>query len=157
MLPDGLPLAVFFTDTDLLPKGRPAVVNFLLKQHREARWTSRFHHKLLESIIGSSRWSMFDARSGIRQCPIADNWIAIGDAFMAFDPLCGRGVVDALKSGVFAAEAVRSPPSERKDRFHRYVNQGCARFNKYLVERAELYGLERSRIGNEFWKRRIIL
>jgi len=62
-----------------------------------------------------ARWVGFDARSSLRRIAISDGWLAVGDASFAFDPLCGRGVTEALSSGCDAANwATASQPCRRR-------------------------------------------
>jgi hypothetical protein len=55
---------------------------------------------------------VFDARSSVRRVVKTEGWVAIGDALMACDPLYGRGVLDALSSGIEVADWLSGGPEE---------------------------------------------
>src|SRR4029434_5980516 len=96
-------VVVFFTDGDLLPRGKYKLAAFLFDQLARSPLT-RTDHDFVEERIGRCQWTSFDARSSLRRTAMADGWVAVGDALMAFDPLCGRGVTEALRSGMEVAD-----------------------------------------------------
>jgi flavin-dependent dehydrogenase len=65
-------------------------------------------------------------------------WIAIGEAAVAFDPLCGQGVAYALESAFRAFEAV-SLDVGWKTLGAMYQEAMTCRFDEHLVRRAEVY------------------
>jgi flavin-dependent dehydrogenase len=153
-LPDGRALAIFFTDSDLLPRGKTSLAVFLGQQFRAASWTSgRFPS--VGAGIDSACWRGFDARSSIRRTVFSKGWLAVGDALMAFDPLCGHGVLEAMNAGIGAADLLLCPTNEGADRIHEFVEQSASRFNAFLRERAEAYGLEQRWNREPFWARRL--
>ncbi|HBB88819.1 MAG TPA: hypothetical protein DC047_14515 [Blastocatellia bacterium] len=151
LLPDQGTLGVFFTDGDLLPRNRAQVGLFLQGQIQETEHT-RDHCPILEN--GPYRWKAFNARSGIRRLAVADGWVAIGDALMAFDPLSGLGVTEAISSGISAAEWWQSLQSPRIEGIPFWVEQVSERFNEYLKARLLTYSSEKRWPDSPFWRRR---
>jgi len=79
-------------------------------------------------------------------------WIAAGDAAMAFDPLSGSGILQALRSGLLAAEAVARP---REKGGAAYAELHEETWTRYLASLRECYGWERRWPDRPFWRRRI--
>jgi flavin-dependent dehydrogenase len=85
----------------------------------------------------------------------AEDWIAVGDAASAFDPLSSQGIVKALRAGVYASYAIA-------DRLDKDDSTGLARyesfvrreFNSYRRAHAEHCGQERRWPESRFWRRR---
>ena len=77
-----------------------------------------------------------------------NNWLAIGDAAIAFDPLSSHGISNALYGASKAAEALGRPDLSQalKD----YENTLVTIFEQYLVHRQRLYASER-RWKSDFW------
>lgn len=65
-------------------------------------------------------------------------WIAIGEAAVAFDPLCGQGVAYALESAFRAYEAV-SIDGDWSALARIYQEVLTFRFEEHLAKRAEVY------------------
>lgn len=87
---------------------------------------------------------------------VAENWMAVGDAAMALDPLSGQGIVAALRSGVFAAYAIgdyltRDDPSGLQ-RYQCFVHFGLTSVQR---ARARYYAEERRWPHHPFWSRRV--
>lgn len=152
-LPDGRMLAVFFTDSDLLPKGRQDRGRFLHDQ-LEGSPLTRTRCECFQRGIESHRWSGFDARSSIRQVVMSDGWVAIGDAAMAFDPLCGRGITEALAAGVEAADWFLQSCPAGEAGLPLWIGRVAQRFNDYCAQRLAVYGRETRWAGSLFWQRR---
>lgn len=154
-LPDGSRVAIFFTDADILPKGNARRAAFLLDQHKHspqinAAWP------FITALIEQHRWTGFDARSSISRIAASDGWVAVGDALMAFDPLCGRGVTEAVASGCEVASWLLQPSSPAPDRgeLPGWVRKAADRFNRYRQQRRQIYAREMRWPQSTFWRRR---
>jgi flavin-dependent dehydrogenase len=152
-IPDGRPLAVFFTDGDLLPKGQRALRAFLQDQLAHGPLTHAGAAFAAQCIERGS-WTGFDARSSIRRTAIADGWVAVGDALMAFDPLCGRGVTEALTSGLEVADWLLQAGETRRKQVPVWAASAAQRFNDYCAQRGAVYGMETRWADMAFWQRR---
>jgi 2-polyprenyl-6-methoxyphenol hydroxylase-like FAD-dependent oxidoreductase len=152
-LPSDQTLAVFFTDGDLLPRRKAGMAQFLMEQLRMTTVT-RNRCCVLEERVQQQRWRIFDARSSLRRVPIADGWVAAGDALMALDPLCGQGVTAAISSGIEVAAWLLGRPGWRDHNVPDWIDQVAARFNTYMQQRAHIYSLETRWQEALFWQRR---
>jgi flavin-dependent dehydrogenase len=152
-IPNGGQVAVFFTDGDLLPPGRPNLAEFLSDQLACSPLT-RTGRDFVGEQIGRRQWAGFDARSSIRRAAIADGWVAVGDALMAFDPLCGRGVTEALLSGVEVADWLVESGHTTIEGLPIWAVNAAERFNSYCAQRTAIYAAERRWGDMAFWQRR---
>jgi hypothetical protein len=151
-LPTGQKLTAMFTDVDLLPSGKRSIAAFLRDQFHRSPLTSAGRH-FTEADAADRRWVGFDARSSVRRVVISDGWIAVGDAAMAFDPLYGRGLKDAVISGIGVAEwLLGSCPLE--DGLPAWIREATGRFNEYCLQRTSTYCAESRWAASPFWQRR---
>jgi flavin-dependent dehydrogenase len=153
MIPDGRLLTVLFTDADLLPKGKRALGAFLHDQLSRSP-LMRAGLESRKAFIERGLWTGFDARSSICRTAIADGWVAVGDALMAFDPLCGRGVVEALTSGMELADCLLRPGQAQRAALATWAASVAQRFNAYRAERTATYAMETRWADMVFWRRR---
>ena len=82
------------------------------------------------------------------------NWLAIGDAAMAFDPLSGQGVYKALQSALRAAEAIDQHLAGNTSALPNYSVAVDQDFDRYLSTRRMFYSREQRWPRSTFWKRR---
>ncbi len=82
------------------------------------------------------------------------NWIAVGDAAAATDPIASIGIHQALDDGLRAGERIVARLAGRADAFERYADSVASRFAEYLDQRNYFYGLERRFASSPFWRRR---
>jgi flavin-dependent dehydrogenase len=94
------------------------------------------------------------AYSALTCPPGGRNWLAVGDAAAAFDPLSAQGLLFALQSAMNGARAaiaqLRGGPGAVAD----YNAVVAAVFTRYREERAQQYGRERRWAAAAFWARR---
>jgi flavin-dependent dehydrogenase len=82
------------------------------------------------------------------------DWLAVGDAAFACDPLCSRGLMAAIAGGLEAARTARACLAGDDDATEIYA-QGIAReYAAYLLNRKTYYALERRWPDAPFWRRR---
>jgi flavin-dependent dehydrogenase len=99
-------------------------------------------------IVRAARSRRLDAAAG-------EDWIAVGDAASAFDPLSSQGMLKALRSGIYAAYAAGDLLAKGDDAgMHRYRAFVRREFDAYLRTRARYYAEERRWPESEFWRRR---
>lgn len=149
-LPDGQHIAAFFSDADLIPRGRSALDRF---------WRNELTHACHVRARVEREWPSINLRtlpaSSTRlQKAGSPGWLAVGDAAAAFDPLSSCGITWALGSGQAAARAIDA--YYRGDRlaldgYKRWIEE---EFADYLRKRAEYYSRERRWPECPFWKRR---
>ena len=113
--------------------------------------------RLLEvnsSHVGT-RWRDISAASVLRQPVRGPNWIAAGDAALAFDPLSGLGVHKAIESGLRAAEAIARYFAGDSTGMVEYEDWTVQSFHAYLATRHRFYSSVERWPGSPFWARRI--
>jgi len=85
----------------------------------------------------------------------AEDWLAVGDAASAFDPLSSQGIVKALRSGIFASYAIADrlgkSDSAGLERYQSFVRR---EFSRYRQSHAEYCGQEQRWPDSCFWSRR---
>jgi flavin-dependent dehydrogenase len=82
------------------------------------------------------------------------NWLAVGDAAVAFDPLSGQGVYRALESGVCAARTIQRLLLGDSTALQSYANETIESFDRYLNMRDRFYDHEKRWQRTPFWHRR---
>jgi flavin-dependent dehydrogenase len=94
------------------------------------------------------------AASVVRQPVHGPNWIAAGDAAVAFDPLSGLGVHKAIESGLRSAAAITRHLQGDMEAMMEYENWTVESFRSYLSVRSQFYGSVERWPGSLFWERR---
>ena len=149
-LPNGGTLTVLLTDYDQIPRGRQALSAFWLSQLPES-WRSECREATarpssrLRCLPASSRWA-----TNIT----GPNWVLAGDAAVAADPLCGRGIALAIESGTEAARAIVSFDRGNESSLQDYQSAVFARRGQLWREQSRLYAAVISWPNRPFWKRR---
>jgi flavin-dependent dehydrogenase len=73
------------------------------------------------------------------------NWLAIGDAAIAFDPLSSHGVSNAIYCANAASNAIESKlTNDTAIPFQNYDNTLCQIFNEYLKQKSNLHNTNNS-------------
>jgi 2-polyprenyl-6-methoxyphenol hydroxylase-like FAD-dependent oxidoreductase len=128
----------------------------------EAR-NSRWQHRLSTAPHTRSRFMQCVPHSEIRVLSAATScahaigglrWLNIGDAAITMDPLSGRGVFDALNTGIAAAEVVAAVPSQWEQRINQHIAEAANSLKSSLQIRAGYYRNESRWPLSPFWLRR---
>lgn len=106
--------------------------------------------------------SAFDP-GGLRAWPVAsfrlepsygEDWLAVGDAAGAYDPLTSQGIYKALAGGLRAGDAIaRRLAGEARD-FSAYGESLARSWEEYLRLRSHLYAREARWPDQPFWRAR---
>lgn len=95
------------------------------------------------------------ANSVLLEPVCATDWLAVGDAASAFDPLSSQGIVKSLRSGIFASYAIADSLSNSDTtglaRYERFVQR---EFTSYQRIHARYCAEERRWPDSCFWRRR---
>jgi flavin-dependent dehydrogenase len=95
------------------------------------------------------------AGSSYLEEPAGDNWLAVGDAACAHDPLSGQGITRALRSGILASFAIADSLCGKSSlgiKRYRYL---CRHgWYGYLEARRRFYLEEKRWAERSFWRRR---
>ena len=143
-LPDMRLVLAYMTDADLCASGTHDLTNYFFGKLQTARHTqSRIKHYDL-----TSKLRIFAANSSRLNFAGGRNWVAVGDAAMAFDPLSSQGIYKAIESGLRVAQSTQEQWTGSSS-----LEQS---FNDYLVTRAAYYAKERRWPNSLFWQRRLV-
>jgi flavin-dependent dehydrogenase len=82
--------------------------------------------------------------------------LAVGDAAMAFDPLCAEGIGKAIRSGERAATAIIDALHGRFEALVSYENGRRTELSDHLRARTRFYGQSKYQ-PEPFWRARAIL
>ncbi|MCK6444337.1 NAD(P)/FAD-dependent oxidoreductase [Elstera cyanobacteriorum] len=78
-----------------------------------------------------------------------DGWLAVGDAALAFDPIAGQGLFNALRTGLAAAEALLAATPSALSAYGAELARVAA---IYAGRRAALYQAETRWADRPFWQ-----
>jgi len=150
-LPHGETIVAFHTDADL-PVARTVRSAKALRERASG-------FAALRELVADPAWSNaktgFCAANGASLIsPIGENWIAVGDAALAFDPLSAQGLFNALYTGLAAAETVERHFRGDAAAFAEYAKEIAAIRDAYERHVAAWYGHGTRWSAHPFWSRR---
>ncbi len=153
LLPDRRLAVNLYTDPDLLPRALSRDIE---------RWRA-----LLAATVWIRRW-IEDAGFAVETPPelasagttwldpvAGDGWAAIGDAAAAFDPLSSHGINTALWSAAQASRAAIAWLAGDRMALDNYAQAVAIGIDRFLLQRAAIYGRERRFADRPFWRRRL--
>jgi flavin-dependent dehydrogenase len=149
VLPDSRLIVVYMTDGDIYAKTRKDGwrAQIIRTRHTRLRMDLR-DLPFSETRLAAANTSRLDRVAG-------PNWLAVGDAAIAFDPLCGQGVYKALQSGIRAADSILRRNGYGGDTaFQEYADVIARGYTSYLRSWVQFYDLERRWRSSPFWRRR---
>jgi flavin-dependent dehydrogenase len=94
------------------------------------------------------------AGSLVRRPVVGANWIATGDAALAFDPLSGQGVLKSIETGTRCAAAIAGYFAGDPSALKSYDGWVQETYHAYLSVRRQFYGAVPHWPNSQFWKRR---
>jgi flavin-dependent dehydrogenase len=150
VLPSGAGVVAFHTDADL-PAARAARSPAALAE-RAGRLP--MIGPLLRAAGGRSAAGFCAAHSARLVSAAGANWMASGDAAMAFDPLASQGILNAIYTGLAAAEATDRHLSGDDAALSGYAAELAPVRDAYDAHLAAWYGIERRFEERPFWRRR---
>ncbi len=149
-LPASRLVVAYMTDADLLPKGGVPVSEYWQSRLEQAPHTRfRTHGCVSEAVLRSVA-----ANSHRMDRVTGNNWLAAGDAALAFDPLSSQGIHRALNSGLLAARAIENCLLGSQTALEEYARRTQRSFDKYLSMRTIIYSQEQRWSSSAFWQRR---
>jgi flavin-dependent dehydrogenase len=151
-LPGGGRVAACMSDSDL---GGALGLTQAEGWERALQGSSTLVRAALDGYVAQGAVLTRSARSRLLSPAGGADWLAVGDAACAFDPLSAQGMVKALRSGIFAAYAAGDllgcGDPAGMERYRRLV---ADEFAGYLRSRARFYAAEGRWPGHPFWRRR---
>jgi flavin-dependent dehydrogenase len=142
-------IVMLVTDDDLLPREEDRRAWWL----RELAQTTQLPHGLREDcvpgmlVLRSARSQHLDAMCGM-------NWLAVGDAAMAFDPLSSQGIVKAFDHAFRAASSIAAHFAGDAHALQRLASELEAEYAAYRARQAGYYGIETRWRASAYWQRR---
>ena len=149
-------MTLFLTDADLLPKALRSRTGFL----SELRSTRLLGHLLDGAIEFDADASKEDGQiraagsSGLSQL-FGRNWLAVGDAARAYDPLSSYGITAALGGGIYAGNAIADHLNGRPEALPAYAYLQGQAYAQYRAMLHAQYAVERRWPDAPFWSRRV--
>jgi len=126
-------------------------------------WNADLWHELMEKALltferaGCRRIPppslVVSAGSLVRRPVVGANWIATGDAALAFDPLSGQGVLKSIETGTRCAAAIAGYFAGDPSALKSYDSWVQETYHAYLSVRRQFYGAVHWP-NSQFWKRR---
>jgi flavin-dependent dehydrogenase len=101
------------------------------------------------------RIHIVSAASLLRVPVTGPNWIAAGDAALAFDPLSGLGIYKTIESGLRSSAAIARCFEGDRSGMVEYENWTAEGFRSYLSMRRQFYGSVERWPRSRFWQRRM--
>ena len=149
-LPDARVVAAYMTDADIMrtPKLR------LRARYQRLLSDAPLTRTRTDRLAADAEVVVMPANSSRLERAAGPNWVAVGDAAMAVDPLSSQGIYRALESGIAAAEAIASDRAEKAQAIQRYERRVRHAFDAYLRKRLTYYRSETRWPQSVFWTRR---
>jgi 2-polyprenyl-6-methoxyphenol hydroxylase-like FAD-dependent oxidoreductase len=94
------------------------------------------------------------ARSQVLDKMIGDQWLAMGDAAMSFDPLSSMGITKALEDGIEVSQIISSNLKGKMDSLNDYQQNKINQFKDYRKIRQQHYNGVLQWPDANFWSRR---
>jgi flavin-dependent dehydrogenase len=149
-LPEDRIAVAYMTDIDLLPRPAARLDGFWEDRLRKTRLTWR----RLESAVPLGAPRTVAANSYRMERVVGEDWLALGDAAMAWDPLSSQGVSKALESAITAVAALGEGRLGRPGALAGYGVEVAQAFEDYRRLHARYYGQVRRWPESPFWQRR---
>ncbi|PSL42691.1 flavin-dependent dehydrogenase [Chitinophaga niastensis] len=142
----------YMTDADLLSPTMLRPADYLAA----AKQTTLLKPLLIDSLISSTTaTTVHTAATGYLQERYGHNWLAVGDAAFAYDPVSSYGISSALECGYYAGHAIADTLAGKKDALPAYDWLISQAFSAYKEMHRHQYQLEKRWQQEVFWKRRI--
>lgn len=147
-LPENKVVFTYMTDADLYKQEANKNKNLFQNKLVETKYIKeRLTNNNSSFVISSANTYIMDKLSGT-------NWLSIGDAAMAYDPLSSSGIYRAINEGMATATTVPDYLNGNKNALEDYGSSFKRRYDKYLLDKGFYYQLEKRWLHSEFWKRR---
>ncbi|MFL6214358.1 MAG: NAD(P)/FAD-dependent oxidoreductase [Blastocatellia bacterium] len=146
-LPDARLVVAYLTDAKLWRHSRTET----LAQWKRALDTTLHTKARAKRYKIGDHISVFPANSSRLNRVAGQDWIAVGDAALSFDPLAGQGIYNALRSGILAAPAIEDCLRGNSASLHDYEVKCTTAFNHYLDTQRDYYRRENRWGESPFW------
>lgn len=140
-------VTVFFSNAGALTKAlrEPAAYGAAL------RGVASFQEILPEGELRPEPPLVRQAGSSYLNRVIGPNWLAVGDAAFAYDPISSHGITAALGAGFYAGNAIADHLAGHEAALPAYAHLQTQAYAQYLTLRDAQYALERRWPLSSFW------
>ena len=149
-IPGNQLLVAFYTNAETIKAKRLNKINNFLSTLKQSSNTSKLTDKL-ELIDEQPKG--FPAPSYCLNKATGTNWLAIGDAAAAFDPITSQGIIKAMSNAIIAAETIERNKDIIEKDFSKYQNYLSSNYANYVSMRKRFYQMEMRWPSNPFWIR----
>jgi flavin-dependent dehydrogenase len=151
-LPRGQRVLAFHTDADLPSVSIVRERNKLLEYAKKANELSTILSEA--GFTPGPETGASPANGASLKPPVGNGWLAIGDAAISFDPISSQGLLNALFTGLAAAETVHRQLEGELTAIFEYQQFIQNIRDAYLRHVKLYYALEKRWISAPFWQRR---
>lgn len=151
-LPNNKMVVSLFSDADIISN---------MHFNQSTQWkqllsqTQHLTHYLQDTTLNTKKPWVRNACSQILTGELPQNFVAVGDAACAFDPISSMGIGFALSSGCQAAITILNQSNDiLKNTFALYQQDLHHIFNDYQATHQQIYNKEQRWRHSEFWQRR---
>ena len=149
-LPDDTLLIGLYTDGNTVTRKKIQSFDVWLELLKETPTTRDF---INNAEVIDEKFKGYPAPSFCLDKVFDENWIAIGDAASAYDPVTSRGIIKSLTDGLFAAEKIQQHLEGDTKALPEFEKMVQANFQKYLQTRQHFYQLEQRWPSSPFWRK----
>ncbi|MCM8531084.1 MAG: NAD(P)/FAD-dependent oxidoreductase [Lentisphaeraceae bacterium] len=148
-LPGNQMLITLNTDSELIRSMGLQNIETWLKALANTANTSRFLKgaELVDSSIKS-----FAAPSFCLDRVVGEDWLAVGDAASAYDPVTSQGIIKSLSNALEAADTILA--EDKGTALLSYEKRIVSSFDNYLKMQHYFYSLENRWPSSSFWQKR---
>jgi flavin-dependent dehydrogenase len=144
-LSDDSAMVVLVTAASLIPRERRS----RLRWYTEALARTEVMRRALNGYALPQQLSVINARACVARSAAGDNWLAIGDARIAPDPLSGQGVAWAIDDAAMAMGLLaRLTWEELAETMRAFTLRNL---QTYLDHRLRVYSIERRFAWDTYW------
>ena len=149
-LPNNRLAVVLMTDTDLASE---------MKASRQENWLQLLAAmpqtaQRTQGVVFPDKPRSFLAFSSYLRRAGGRNWVAVGDALAAHDPLSSSGIPHAISTGVHGARVAANTLFGDKQLLASYQESSQLDFSQYLKTHWQYYTKEKRWMNAPFWRRR---
>ncbi len=151
-LTNGEIVTAFMTDAHLLPKEMQNIAGY---------WKALLQAKSISNLFSSefepdqsTSLHIQSAETSFLETSCGNNWLAVGDAAFAYDPVSSYGITSALGAGCYAGHAIADHLNGEEEALPAYRFVVEKAFADYLPLWDHQYALEKRWTESDFWKGR---
>lgn len=142
---------MFFTLKELLPK-KQAYTTFLQTEWQK---TKQLPDDLKQKTIQPLDIQILPAGTAALPKPYGQNWMAVGDAAYAFDPISSYGITSGIAAGYYGGNALADVIAGKENSLEVYHYILETAFQKYLLALDYQYAAETKWPTALYWKKRL--